>query len=181
MSKIEQYLTGTLEEIDVSQFEFLRQHAFSYQKSLLSVNLGHITVVPKNCFDYCSKLNHVDMPNVERIETTAFGHCYALKELDLSKVKYVIADPFFYAYIEVFDFASAVEMSLPLRCATHCKKAWIPSTCTITNALTDVDSYGQDRPIYTDATERPDCWPENWNPEGWTVHWGSTHEEFEAA
>ena len=60
-------------------------------------------------------------------------------------------------------------------------KICLPSTCVIIGENFHEKASEVDTVIYTDATEKPSSWDNEWNYCGHTVMWGSTHEDFENA
>ena len=160
----------------------MSSYCFGYSENLREVNSPMITRVNDYSFQGYTSLQKVTTQNVQTFGDYAFDNCTNLESVDTSSGVY------FYRYcfsnckkIDSLDFSSAYDIYYQAfyNC-TGLRKIWLPSTCVIIGEnfhekASEVDT------VYTDATEKPSSWDNEWNYCGHTVMWGSTHEEFENA
>lgn len=72
----------------------IEEGTFNGCSSLLSVNLGAVTVIGEYAFYGCYSLETIDLSAVEEIGDMAFGNCVALTSIDLSSATIIGAGAF---------------------------------------------------------------------------------------
>ena len=187
------YYCTSLANIDTPYVTSIDTYAFQGCTSLASIDLSNTASIGNYAFYGCSILDNIDTSKVASIGFYAFYDCTSLSEIDLS----VCTSAGNYAFANCTALTSldfiACE-SIGLKTCYKCKgltKVWLPSTCTAISAASYSNApfyqCSSTLKIYTDVTDEdsiPSGWGAYWNYYGssstLTVHYGATHDEYEA-
>ena len=178
------WLNKNVTSFSSSKILKLAPGAFSNQSDLTSINLPNVTILPPYAFYECYNLTQFITGKLTRLGDFSLTGCYLIPSLDVSGVKYLGRNVFggnHLTELKVLDFKNLETMSYNCFWKSTFEKIWLPSTCVIIGENFHEKASEVDTVIYTDATEKPSSWDNEWNYCGHTVMWGSTHEEFENA
>ena len=79
-SDLDSFIDGSITNV-VTNATSVRDNAFIYLTSLISVTAINVTKIGSNSFNDCRKLTNVKIPNATKISNYSFAYNYSLKEL----------------------------------------------------------------------------------------------------